>query len=204
MPDHYFSRHPHSKSSPKSWEYKLKGNVFTFTTDHGVFSKNEVDFGSRILIDTFKEPQIEGEILDLGCGYGPVGLSLAKTFPNRHFYLTDVNERAVTLAEHNAKQNNITNVTFQLSDRFEQLADKTFAAVLTNPPIRAGKKIVYQIFEDSYRYLNPSGTLWVVIQKKQGAPSAQAKLMERFGNAEVTTKKKGYHILVSKKVDPNS
>jgi 16S rRNA (guanine1207-N2)-methyltransferase len=200
MSEHYFSKKPHSKSSPKTWTCHLKGVAFSFTSDHGVFSKNEVDFGSRILIDAFEEPQTPGDMLDLGCGYGPIGLSLAKTFPERHVFLTDVNERAISLAQQNAKQNNISNVTCKVSDRFEQLTDQTFSAIVTNPPIRAGKSTVHEIFEDSFRFLVPSGELWVVIQKKQGAPSAKEKLKEQFGNVEVVTKNKGYYILLAKKV----
>ncbi len=177
----------------------MKGNHFSFTTDHGVFSRNEVDFGSRTLIEAFVDPGTEGKLLDLGCGYGPVGLSLAKAYPHRQVVLSDVNERALGLAELNAEQNQITNVEFKISDRLESLQNEKFSAILTNPPIRAGKKVVHQMFEQSYEALSSEGELWVVIQKKQGAPSAQKKMEELFGNCETVLKNKGYYIFRSVK-----
>ncbi|WP_077623955.1 class I SAM-dependent methyltransferase [Sediminibacillus massiliensis] len=199
MSDHYYSNQPQSQSNPVTWEYELKGNHFSFTTDHGVFSRNEVDFGSRTLIEAFVDPGTEGKLLDLGCGYGPVGLSLAKAYPHRQVVLSDVNERALGLAELNAEQNQITNVEFKISDRLESLQNEKFSAILTNPPIRAGKKVVHQMFEQSYEALSSEGELWVVIQKKQGAPSAQKKMEELFGNCETVLKNKGYYIFRSVK-----
>ncbi|MDL4841375.1 class I SAM-dependent methyltransferase [Aquibacillus rhizosphaerae] len=195
MSEQYFSKQPQSKSNPKTWTFPLKGLNFTFTTDQGVFSKSEVDFGSRTLIETFTEPTVEGDILDLGCGYGPIGLSLAKSFPNRKIVLADVNERALYLAEKNAIQNDIHNVELRVSDRLQSFHNRTFSAILTNPPIRAGKKIIYQMFNESFEVLVPKGELWVVIQKKQGAPSALKEIEELFGNVEVLTKNKGYYII---------
>ncbi|WP_226038419.1 class I SAM-dependent methyltransferase [Aquibacillus saliphilus] len=195
MSEQYFSKQPQSKSNPKTWTFKLRENKYTFTSDHGVFSKNEVDFGSRLLIDTFLEPKIDGDVLDLGCGYGPIGISLAKTFPNRQVVMSDVNERAIELARRNASQNNVTNVEFYISDRLEALKERSFAAVLTNPPIRAGKELIFRMFEESYHALLPEGEIWVVIQKKQGSASAQKKLNEIFETVEIVDKSKGYHIL---------
>ncbi|MCZ0703486.1 16S rRNA (guanine1207-N2)-methyltransferase [Natronobacillus azotifigens] len=195
MSEQYFTNQPQSKSNPKTWNYDLRGHSFQFTSDIGVFSKNEVDFGSKTLIDTFEAPEIAGAIVDLGCGYGPIGLSIAKSFPNRHIIMSDVNERAIGLARENAKHNRIENVAFYLSDRFEQIPNQPCAAVLTNPPIRAGKKTVHQIFEDSYEFLEPEGELWVVIQKKQGAPSALKKIEALFSTVKIAKKQKGYEII---------
>ncbi|MCT2536611.1 class I SAM-dependent methyltransferase [Aquibacillus koreensis] len=195
MSEQYFTKQPQSKSNPKTWSFELRGFMLTFTTDQGVFSKGEVDFGSRTLIDSFAEPIIDGEILDLGCGYGPIGLSIAKSFPDRKVVLADINERALALAENNAKQNDIQNVEFQISDRLQSFQHRNFSAILTNPPIRAGKKVIYQMFDESFEALLPGGTLWIVIQKKQGAPSAITKLEELFGEVEVVAKNKGYYII---------
>ena len=194
MTEHYFSQQPQSKSSPKTWNYQLRDKSYTFTSDIGVFSKNEVDFGSRLLIESFVEPHISGEFLDLGCGYGPIGIAIAGSYPDRKIYMTDVNERALKLAQKNANQNHIQNVTLIQSDRFSDLGNQQFAAILTNPPIRAGKKVVHAIFEESYQALHRSGELWVVIQKKQGAPSAKKKLIEQFDKVEVIERRKGYYI----------
>ncbi|WP_188456372.1 class I SAM-dependent methyltransferase [Virgibacillus oceani] len=195
MTEHYFSQKPQSKSSPKTWNYQLKGNSYTFTSDYGVFSKNEVDFGSRLLIESFNEPAVDGDLLDLGCGYGPIGITLANCYRNRNVILADVNERALKLAEQNAKLNHVKNVSFVNSDRFSNIESHTFAAILTNPPIRAGKKVVHAMFEESKQALGVQGELWVVIQKKQGAPSAKEKLYDLFGNVEVVVRDKGYYIL---------
>ncbi|CEI81552.1 Ribosomal RNA large subunit methyltransferase G [Oceanobacillus oncorhynchi] len=201
MTEHYYSKQPQAKSLPQSWSFDLRGRTFQFTSDVGVFSKSEVDFGSRVLIESFQEPEVDGPILDVGCGYGPIGLSLASDFSDRHIFMVDVNERAVELAQKNAEINKISNTTILQSDLYQQLNEKTFASIVTNPPIRAGKKVVHAIFEEAWGHLSNHGDLWAVIQKKQGAPSAKGKLEEVFGNVEVVVKKKGYFILRAKKFD---
>lgn len=201
MTNHYFSKNPETESSPVYWDFYLKGNSFRFKTDRGVFSKKEVDFGSRLLIETFQLENANGKILDVGCGYGPIGLSLAKAFPDTVVHMVDVNERALSLARENAALNHATNVEIYESDRLLGVKEHQFQAILTNPPIRAGKKIVHDIFEQSYDRLDEAGELWVVIQKKQGAPSAIDKLERLFGQVEVIDKKKGYYIIRAKKVD---
>ncbi|MYL72911.1 methyltransferase [Halobacillus litoralis] len=200
MSEHYYSKKTTTSSEETTWNFELLGHVFTFTTDNAVFSKKEVDFGSRFLIDTFQEPGVQGDILDLGCGYGPIGLSLAKAHEDRHVFMVDVNERALGLAEKNAADNEVVNITIQESDRLQGIVDQKFAAILTNPPIRAGKQVVHTMFEEAKEALLDEGELWVVIQKKQGAPSAKQKLEDLFGNAEVVDKHKGYYILRAKKV----
>ncbi|HLR61787.1 MAG TPA: class I SAM-dependent methyltransferase [Lentibacillus sp.] len=199
MSEHYFSQNPQSKSSPKKWNYQLRGEIFKFESDYGVFSKNEVDYGSRLLIEYFEEPPVEGSLLDLGCGYGPIGIAIANSYKKRSVMLTDINERAVALARKNAHYNDVNNVEFAISDRFSHLKDRKFAAILTNPPIRAGKKIVHQMFEESKHVLLENGQLWVVIKKKQGAPSAMNKLNDLFGDVEVIDRSKGYYILMTTK-----
>lgn len=198
MADHYFSHDPEVESKPFYWNFTLRGHKIKFKSDRGVFSKNEVDFGSRLLIENFQFPNIEGVILDVGCGYGPIGLSLAKD-SNRTIHMVDVNERALSLAKENAEINQVENVQIYESDCLNSVKTHDIAAVVTNPPIRAGKKIVHQIFEQSYEYLKDGGELWVVIQKKQGAPSAMDKMEELFGNVEVIERKKGYYVLKAKK-----
>ena len=136
------------------------------------------------------------DILDVGCGYGPIGLSLAKSYENRNIHMVDVNHRALELAKRNAKNNNILNVSIYESYCYEGVKGK-FAAILSNPPIRAGKKVVHGILEEAQHHLVDGGELWVVIQKKQGAPSAKKKMEEVYGNCEVISKDKGYFILRS-------
>ena len=160
-----------------------------------------MDFGSRLLVEAFDlNEEVDGDILDVGCGYGPIGISIAAAYPERTVEMIDINSRAVELAKENAASNDITNINVYESDRFEKVGNKKFAAILTNPPIRAGKSVVHEILEEGYRSLVAGGELWVVIQKKQGAPSARDKMEQLFGNVEVPIKKKGYYILLSKKI----
>lgn len=199
MGNHYYTNQPEVAHDRKKWTFPLRGKNFTFITDSNVFSKGTVDFGSRVLIDAFDDTNLpEGDILDVGCGYGPIGLSLAHS-TGRHVEMVDVNERAVELAKENADLNGIKHVTVYPSNIYEKVERTDFAAVVSNPPIRAGKSVVHGIIEESYDKLVKSGTLTIVIQKKQGAPSAKKKMEEIFGNAEVVAKEKGYFIIVSEK-----
>lgn len=200
MAEHYYSKKPQTASNPKSWSFKLRGHLFHFVTDTGVFSKSEVDFGSRVLIEAFKVPAIEGDILDVGCGYGPIGLSIAKTEEDRVIHMVDINERAVQLSQQNADGNGVQNVRIYESDGLTEVSEMDFAAILTNPPIRAGKETIFRFYEDAYKKMKVNGELWVVIQKKQGAPSTFDKLEEIFGQVEVVDKVKGYWIIKASKV----
>ncbi|MGX7024585.1 class I SAM-dependent methyltransferase [Vagococcus hydrophili] len=199
MGNHYYTNQPEVEHNRKQWEFPLKNKTFSFITDSNVFSKATVDFGSRVLIETFTATNLpEGGILDVGCGYGPIGLSLAFD-TNRMVEMVDINERAVELAKENAVLNKIDNVKIYPSYIYESVENNQFAAVVSNPPIRAGKEVVHTIISGAFDKLVKGGTLTIVIQKKQGAPSAQAKMDEVFGNAEIVKKEKGYFIIVSEK-----
>ncbi|EST10621.1 class I SAM-dependent methyltransferase [Sporolactobacillus laevolacticus] len=198
MNEHYYSEHPHVESNPHFLKTTLRSLDLIFTTDAGVFSKNAIDFGSKLLIETFREPAVPGDLLDMGCGYGPIGITLAKSFPTRRVTMVDINERAVALTEKNVKDNQVEAVVFQ-SSLFERVSGD-FAAIVTNPPIRAGKRVVQQIFTEAHQFLKSQGELWIVIQKKQGAPSALKMLQTLYGRVDVVAKKKGYYILCAKKV----
>lgn len=200
MSDHYYSNDPQSKMITKTNDYTIRDHTLKLTTSTGVFSKKGIDFGSRLLIESFEAPDVQGDFLDLGCGYGPIGLTLAVEFSDRHIRMVDVNERAIELATENARQNKIENVTIQQSDGFAKLAKERFAAVITNPPIRAGKKVIYPFFEKSATQLVSGGSLWLVVQKKQGAPSLIKFLETLFPIVEVRAKKKGYYIIQATKV----
>ena len=198
--DHYYTNNPTSESNRETWSTSINGKSFNYTTDAGVFSKDKIDQGSEVLMITGAEQTYpEGNILDLGCGYGPVGIYLAKAFPDRTIEMVDVNERALELAKHNAAQNDVSNVEIYQSDIYENIENKSFAAILSNPPIRAGKKVVHEILEQAYDHLMVGGQLLIVIQKKQGAPSAKKKMEDVFGNVERINLDKGYWILVSTK-----
>ncbi|EMF0535616.1 class I SAM-dependent methyltransferase [Enterococcus hirae] len=198
MTNHYYSQEPTTEHDFEQWSFELKGKNFQFVTDSGVFSRETVDFGSRVLIDTFnlEELPADGKILDVGCGYGPIGLAIA--FASQRFVeMVDINSRAVELAQGNANRNGIKQVDIHQSNIYEAVHEETYAAIVSNPPIRAGKKVVHEILTEAYPRLKSGGTLTIVIQKKQGAPSAKSKMAETFGNAEIVHKEKGYYIIKS-------
>ncbi|MFD2640144.1 class I SAM-dependent methyltransferase [Piscibacillus salipiscarius] len=195
MNDHYYSKNPTSKRNPSQFQATLSSITLNFLTDEGVFSKKQVDFGTKTLIEHVDLKGNQGSILDLGCGYGPIGITLAKRYPNRRVVMVDINERAVELAKKNCEINDVKQAEVLQSDGIEAVANQTFGAVITNPPFRAGKKVVHQMMDDSYNLLENEGELWVVVQKKQGAPSLKDKIETLFGNVEVVVKNKGYYIL---------
>ncbi|REI19748.1 class I SAM-dependent methyltransferase [Staphylococcus felis] len=199
---HYYDAHPDVETNEKNIQYHYHQHTLNLVTDTGVFSRDKVDFGSDLLIQTFLREHPPGqtkEIADVGCGYGPIGLMLAKVAPHDHVTLLDVNRRALGLAQKNASHNAIQNVSIQESDGLTAIERASCDFILTNPPIRAGKKVVHQILEDAYIKLKTQGALYVVIQKKQGMPSAKKKMDEVFGNVESIVNQKGYHILKSVK-----
>lgn len=175
---------------------ELLGLSLHFLTDAGVFSKNAIDYGSRVLLDNF-QPEGAKTLLDVGCGYGTLALTLAKKYGLKAT-LVDVNSRALDLAKKNADKNNIEVNDIFLSNIYDNVEEK-FDAIISNPPIRAGKEVVHTILSDAYEHLNDDGHLTIVIQKKQGAPSAQKKMKDVFGNCEIVAKDKGYYILRSYK-----
>ncbi|TFB14737.1 class I SAM-dependent methyltransferase [Filobacillus milosensis] len=201
MSDHYYSQKPTSKSNPSRFQTTLNSITLNFQTDEGVFSKKQIDYGTKALINSFIQPDQQGDLLDLGCGYGPIGLTLAKSYPNRHVVMLDINERAIELTKKNFEANGLSNVEVYQSDGLNSVKDREFAAVITNPPFRAGKKVVHSMVEDSYHVLSHMGEFWLVVQKKQGAPSLKEKMNKVFGNVEVINRDKGYFILRSKKFD---
>lgn len=193
MSEHYYSQNPSADHDRQIYTSTIRNITLEFVTDTGVFSKDGIDFGTRLLIESL---QLSGKqrILDAGCGYGPIGLYAAKLYPQAHVTLIDINERAVSLSKENAERNHIHNTEILQSDRFAQLEGQCYDVVLTNPPIRAGKDVVHALFEEAAKHLNPDGELWIVIQKKQGAPSALQKLETLFSQVQEITKKKGYRI----------
>ena len=191
----YYAENPDAAHDIHELRVDLLGEKMTFLTDAGVFSKKMVDFGSQLLLKCLEVD--EGEtVLDVGCGYGPLGLSLAKAY-GVQATMVDINNRALDLARQNAERNKVEATIFQ-SNIYEQVEGK-FDHVISNPPIRAGKQVVHEIIEKSKDFLATDGDLTIVIQKKQGAPSAKSKMEEVFGNCEVVKKDKGYYILRSVK-----
>ena len=189
----YYAENPDAEHDIHDLRVQLLGEDFHFYTDAGVFSKKMIDYGSQALLSVLNFSAGQS-LLDLGCGYGPLGISLAKV-QNLKVTMVDINQRALELAQKNAKRNGVEVDIYQ-SNIYDQVKGQ-FDQIISNPPIRAGKQVVHDILEGAYDHLKPGGSLTTVIQKKQGAPSAKAKMAQVFGNVEVVKKDKGYYILRS-------
>ncbi|MBQ3223271.1 MAG: class I SAM-dependent methyltransferase [Clostridia bacterium] len=198
MPDQYFTAAPASESRPREIEIAFGGHTFPFTTDSGVFSKDDLDTGSRLLIENLPHLGAGQRGLDLGCGWGPVGTIWAKGCPEAEFQLTDINERAAALAAKNLQRNGIGNAKAVSGDALESV-DGLFDAIALNPPIRTGKENIYRMFRESMARLTDSGALYIVIRVKQGADSAKKMLKNEFGNCETLDRGSGFHVLMCKK-----
>lgn len=193
---HYFINDPTLNHETKIIDVQIKGTSFRFYTDRGVFSKDGIDFGSKLLLETLEFKGSEKIIIDVGCGYGPMGIYVAKMCPKATTHMIDVNDRALDLAKQNASLNSVNNTQIYQSDLFDHI-DFNADLIIANPPIRAGKKTVFQLYEQAQKHLNKQGRFVIVIQKKQGAPSTVEKLKELFSHVEILTRDKGYWIISS-------
>jgi 16S rRNA (guanine1207-N2)-methyltransferase len=195
---HYFHNDSSLDHKVKGIDLFIRDMSFQFQTDLGVFSKDSIDFGTRTLIEHIEIPSSATTVIDMGCGYGPIGIVVAKLYTFTKVYLYDVNERAVDLARKNAILNKVDNVIVATSFLFEHVTIQA-DVIITNPPIRAGKLTIFRLYEDAFQTLNPGGLFYAVIQKKQGAPSTVVKLKELFGNCEIVDRSKGYWVLLARK-----
>lgn len=200
---HYYEENPQGESDRHVIQARLHGMDFYFTTDAEVFSKKFLDFGSRTLLETAIEDlaaqnRKKGKLLDLGCGYGPIGIIMKRVFPALEVTMVDINNRALELARENAETNSVKCVEILHSDGCSEV-EGLYDVVLTNPPVRAGKQTVFAFYDGAYEHMAAGALLYVVLQKKQGAPSSEKYLLEKFGNCEVIAKESGYWIMRSVK-----
>ena len=173
-------------------------NKFVFFTDNGVFSKDGLDFGSRLLLETIPLEEVGGKVLDMGCGYGVFGIVLNKIL-SCNVDMVDVNLRALHLSSINAKENHCSNINIFESNAYERI-DSKYTCIITNPPIRAGKKVVYDIVMNAKNYLEHDGKLFLVIRKEQGAESLIRDLKMHY-LVSILNKKKGFYILECSNVE---
>ena len=192
MTEYYYTNNPTSEHEERSFRAVFAGRVLAFDTDAGVFSKQHVDPGSELLCKALPDT-LGTRVLDMGCGWGAMTIMTLARFPKAEITMADVNERALALAVSNVEKNHMQ-ATAILSDGFEKIEGE-FDAVITNPPIRAGKAVIYKMFEDAKEHLVSGGALYLVIRKQQGAPSALKFLKELYGKAEVIERDGGYWII---------
>lgn len=193
----YYAENPTSQHDEHVVDYRVNDIDLKFTTDAGVFSKMRVDYGSGVLIKKMADVNFpSNNILDVGTGYGPLGLFAAKFWPTQTVEMVDVNQRGLDLAKKNAELNHIDNVAIFVSDVYSNITpEKKYGLIVTNPPIRAGKTVVSNILSGAKSHLVGGGVLLVVIQKKQGEPSARKLLTKTFGNCTILKRDKGYYVL---------
>jgi len=193
---HYYTKDNDRLESDKHpVRFVVKEHPFTLMTDKGVFSKSGLDYGSRVLLESI-ETQPQETVLDLGCGYGPIGIVIQKLYGSK-VTMVDINDRAVKLSSENGKLNKVDIKVVQ-SDGFSQVSG-SFDWIISNPPIRAGKHTIYRWFEEARTFLNDDGRLIIVINKNQGAPSALTFLSSIYAQVDVITKKSGYHVISCQK-----
>lgn len=198
MQQHYYSRRPEAASSPETTRYEYLGRVFTFTTDAGVFSKGKVDRGTDLLLEALQDVSC-GSFLDMGCGYGPVGICFKAAHPEAEVFMGDINERACALAEKNSSQNGVSTKVIQ-TDGFAAFEGMSFDCIAMNPPIRAGKEVLRRLMSEAREALSDGGRLYIVIRTKQGAGSMRDYLEGLFGNCEDVERGSGYRVLLSTKL----
>ncbi len=201
MAEQYFSSRPTSRRKPALLRATVRGLTLTFRTDAGVFSRSGLDRGTELLLRAVDIGPCE-HILDLGCGYGALGIAAAKLSEGGHVLLTDVNERAVALAKANVRRNGVTNAEVRRGDLYGPVAGMAFDHIVCNPPLRAGRGVVDRIVSEAPAHLLDGGRLWLVARTRQGADALRARMDKMFGNAAVARRGSGYKVLVSTKVGP--
>ena len=191
---YYFDQSPSSESNIREIKFSLYGQEYAYYTDNGVFSKSRIDEGSYIFLKVLLPLHLDGRILDLGCGYGPIGLTIALNSEQARVDLADINSRALALASKSGERLNLkSRVTFLQSDIYEKI-EGPYDSIVVNPPIRAGKKVTYRMYEEAKQYLIDGGSLYIVIRKAQGAESASKYIETIFGNVTLLKREKGYYI----------
>jgi len=201
MGEQYFARKPASRRRPAEIRVSVRGHPFTFLTDAGVFSRGELDRGTELLLAALEVGPCE-LILDLGCGYGAIGIVAARLSDGGHVILTDLNERAVGLARGNVAENRITNADVRMGNLYEPVAGMAFNHIVCNPPIRAGRAVVDRIVAEAPAHLREGGTLWLVARTKQGAESLRTRMAVAFGAADVVKRGGGFKVLRATKRTP--
>src|SRR2546428_2909821 len=198
MGEQYFARRPASRRRPSEIRVSVRGHPFTFLTDAGVFSRGELDRGTELLLEAIEVGPCE-LILDLGCGYGVIGIVAARLSDGGDVILTDVNERAIRLARENLAANRIANAEARLGNLYEPVAEMAFDHIVSNPPIRAGRDVVDRIISDAPSHLLDGGSLWLVARTRQGAESLPKTITRALCPATAVHRGSRFQTLLSAK-----
>jgi 16S rRNA (guanine1207-N2)-methyltransferase len=196
--DHYFSSRPKSKLKFGFIQTYLRGKPYKFLTASGVFSKKRLDLGTKLLVEAMRLPEL-GYVLDIGCGYGAVGIAAATINPNLHVVMVDVNQRAVMLAKRNLAMNKVANVEVRRGNLYEPVKDMFFNCILSNPPISAGLATVEKIIFQAPEHMAEKATLQMVLKSKVVGERLLQTFKETFGNVEIIARESGYRVLMSEK-----
>jgi 16S rRNA (guanine1207-N2)-methyltransferase len=200
--EHYFAEQPTAASRPGSVDLVLPDLHLRLETDRGMFSADRVDLGTRILLETVPPPPATGDLLDLGCGYGPIALTMASRSPQAMIFGVDVNERALALAEGNATAAGLDNVRFCSAGELDP--ELRFAAIWSNPPIRIGKPALHDLLSTWLDRLTPGGLAHLVLQKHLGSDSLQRWLNDQGRPTERVASRASYRVLAVSARTPGS
>ena len=193
---HYFENDVNLKSNKRHLKLYINDNILSFVSDSGVFSNTQIDYGSFTFLKTLLKLENVTSLLDVGCGYGVLGITLKYFGKCQNATMIDINPKAVSLCQENINNYKLENISCFESDGLNNV-DGLFDQIVINPPIRAGKAVIYKMFEDSVKHLNENGCLYIVIKKNLGANSAISKLSTLYKKVEVLDKDKGYFIIKS-------
>ncbi|MFB3890245.1 MAG: class I SAM-dependent methyltransferase [Candidatus Bathyarchaeia archaeon] len=198
MTEHYYAEHPRSKAKFGLVQTRLRSKPFEFVTASGVFSAKRVDPGTRLLIESMILPE-KGCVLDIGCGYGAVGIAAASFNPGLRVVLTDVNRRAILLTRENLERNRVANAETRQGSLYKPVQDLCFSSVLSNPPVSAGMRTVEGIIRGAPEVMECGATFQMVVQSKIGKKTLPQALIEVFGNFRVLARESGYRVLLAEK-----
>jgi 16S rRNA (guanine1207-N2)-methyltransferase len=196
--EHYFTPQPSAEEKPGAVTAALRGHEVRLITEAGVFSRQRVDRGTRLLIKHMDIGPADA-ILDLGCGYGVVGIVAALLAPAGRATLVDINQRAVSLARDNLRANGVENAEAHQGDGFAPIPDRTFDVIALNPPIRAGLGLVHRLVEEASRHLRPGGRFYLVGRTKQGVVRLSEKMAAVFGAVEEVAKGGGFRLYLARR-----
>jgi 16S rRNA (guanine1207-N2)-methyltransferase len=195
--EHYFAERPGTSSRPGAVDLVLPDLHLRLETDRGMFSPDRIDLGTRILLETVPSPPAHGDLLDLGCGYGPIALTMASRSPSARVYGIDVNQRALEVARRNATTAGLDNVSFMPAEQLSP--DVRFTAIWSNPPIRIGKDALHELLLTWLPRLAPGGRMVMVVGKHLGGDSLQRWLTEQGWPTERLASSKGFRVLETRR-----